>query len=138
MVNSYKKEALRVWKKYNDSIFQTEEDFLEHLFFVNGNGYEWVNGCLVIDDIDNYKPKKPKTLLRDWKKGKSTREIYPLSKYSKCITFESDIKDDWLEQLIRALKWADSACHIEGYEKSDHEWLEIAKNKVKEIQRGRK
>lgn len=35
------------------SIFPTRGEALEHLFLVNGNGYDWINGCLVAyDDRD--------------------------------------------------------------------------------------
>jgi hypothetical protein len=40
-------EELRLMMTYFPRSNLTEEDVLHHLFFVNGNGYEWVNGELV-------------------------------------------------------------------------------------------
>ena len=43
------KEELRISMKYYPRLFLDEEDFLHHVFFVNGNGYEWVEGELCSD-----------------------------------------------------------------------------------------
>jgi hypothetical protein len=148
--SDYKQASIEAWKKYCNTIFPTEEDFLEHLFFTNGNGYEWNNdGCLVEGISVENNREKPAISFEEWQRKKSSpkRYIYPLCQYARCITFPKNINNDWKEQLLRALDWADTAPHLEhvtanyetktfdthSYEENDHKWLKVARDRLVEF-----
>ena len=45
-------EDKRISMKYYPRLFLDETDYLRHLFFVNGNGYDWINGELVCHETE--------------------------------------------------------------------------------------
>jgi len=109
---------------YKDIDFKhSKEKVLDHLFFVNGNGYDWIDGELVGDSqnstiltfTDNYfetpiwsKEEDEESFLKDFRleEGRdfTPREIYskhplslyPLCTYAKILNLPKDIKPDWL------------------------------------------
>jgi len=122
------KETKRLSMKYYGDLFPKEKYYLEHLFFVIGNGYEWENGELVdrrrrteqdfIRERKEFRQWK-KTLQRgsprvtkaellkfvkSLRKGKpKKRQIYPLCEYSAIVNFPKNIKPDWLAAARKAL-----------------------------------
>ena len=120
---------------YKDIDYEhSRQKVLSHLFFTNGNGYEWVNGALVCE-LDKYKvgtelpesyfetpvmsteanePKYFKELrLAEGKEyepyelcSKQAIQIYPICQYAKMMNIPDDIKDDWLEGAIEATIFA--------------------------------
>ena len=137
----YSEASRREYLKYSNSIFPTELDFLVHLFFVNGNGYEWTeDGCLIcgIWDVEGEERLPPSITYEEWQVAKCSRQIYPLCKYAICLTFPETIRKDWKDALIRALEWAETCEHHiwEGgdtSETSDHLFLEIANTRLEKI-----
>lgn len=111
---------------FKDIDFQhSKEKVIDHLFFTNGNGYEWVNGELVLSEYeedgkflefpDNYfdtalwsDEEDEDTLIKEFrlsqKKEYKAREIcnkhvislYPICKYAQILNLPKDIKKDWL------------------------------------------
>lgn len=148
MPRSYKDAALSAYVKYSTSIFPAEEAFLEHLFFVNGNGYEWFQGTLVCDEYDDPREKSsydevPPISFLKWKEEHCYKDLYPLCQYADCLLVPDNVQPDWLEALGRALDWADSANHhqwedekgnVTGTsEERDHEWLKVARDRYNEL-----
>ena len=106
-------------------LYQARWQVLDHLFCVIGNGYEWRNGVLVlkekpkrpvatydnrIKDQDRFdkehvhlagyrgtkKQRISKMKTQDTARFMQPALFYPLSEYSKMVTFPDDIKIDWL------------------------------------------
>jgi hypothetical protein len=129
------------------SIFPTEMDFLHHLFFVNGNGYDWENGALVeLTDADYPGRIIPDISFEEWIGKSEDRELYPLCEYAKCVNIPDNIKKDWLEKLELALDWAEKQESFEWLtkdyksykpkrtnEKEDRKYLQLARKRIKEI-----
>jgi hypothetical protein len=97
--------------KYWDSIFKTRLDVIDHLFFVIGNGYEWLDGALINTSPEDYLSSKEDERLLSLletlgQKKDKTRPLpddglsvsfYPVSKYcSNICKIPDDIKPDWL------------------------------------------
>ena len=99
---------------YKDINFvYSKENVLDHLFFVNGNGYEWVDGELITDEPlmhdcipDNYFDTK--IMDKDGYEILNTipLNIYPICEYAKILSLPDDIKPDWLAGAEEALKLA--------------------------------
>lgn len=146
----YHDAALWAWRKYSSSIFPCEDSFLHHLFFVNGNGYEWTkNGELVEMLIGNEPDCHPPLSFPEWGQAHSERSIYPICEYARCLSFPATIQPDWREALERALLWADGADHHTAFwdeetgrkrtrtnEENDHRFLEIARAKLAALDHG--
>jgi len=111
---------------YKDTNYKySKEKVLNHLFFTNGNGYEWENGELVCltEDIEGIDKKIPEDyfnipimseekdetkFMRDWRiedgepftpyeiKSNTAEHLYPICEYAKIMNLPSNIKKDWL------------------------------------------
>lgn len=100
---------------------------LEHMFFVLGNGYDWVDGEIVAywddDDREGYDPYPGKddeisNRLRDEYNVKAAhvrenietyvtgpgmpRSLYPLYNSAMIITMPDDVTDEWLAVAVEA------------------------------------
>lgn len=138
---------------YRGTPQQQENRFLHHVFFVNGNGYEWVNGELVCED--NY--TGPLTLEQGYEElwrehiasshgnpGVSKDEylgrtddrekIYPLCQYTDILHTPTDVTPDWLDAAVRAINYALELKRTH----EDNNWLGLAMMRVATIleQRG--
>lgn len=97
--------------KYWDSIFKTRLDVIDHLFFVIGNGFEWLDGALInISPEDYLSSKEDEKLISLLEKlglkENKTRPLqddglpisfYPVSKYcSNICKIPDDVQPDWL------------------------------------------
>lgn len=93
-------------------IFKNKWDIYHHLFAVNGNGYEWVNGQLVDDyyededDEDKEYIPQESTVPDDWDSNGRENDftpakdkIYPLCQYAKMLDIPDDIQPDWKEAV---------------------------------------
>jgi hypothetical protein len=100
-------------------------DILNHLFFVIGNGYDWVNGRLVASESPNsrdifYQNQKlsrqdflkklgeqdfiPNEALKAGKLPPKTQvKAYPISEYSRINTIPDDVQPEWLDLAREAL-----------------------------------
>jgi hypothetical protein len=109
----------------------SKEKVLVHLFFVNGNGYEWIQGELIAENStkqehekipDNYfkipvmsSEKDESTFTKKWRleegkpyvayeiKSSHALSVYPLCDYAKLLNLPEDIKADWLVGAKEAL-----------------------------------
>lgn len=123
----------------------TEAHVLHHLFFVNGNGYEWEHGELI--SIDGL--REPATIRAEvdaWCErngiGQAARdysvppvkELYPLWRLSEIVTMPDDVQDDWLEAAWRAVQWALYVPHTW----EDDMYLRQAAGRIYRLQRCRK
>lgn len=106
-------------------LFPTRKHYLDHLFCVIGNGYEWVNGELVDNDEHSIRYKMIQNIEHAhgmcedlWNENRKLHEKiqkinpkhkipislqfkwYPPNKmYSFLYDYPSDIKPDWLKIL---------------------------------------
>ncbi len=108
-------------------VFGDEYDVLEHLFFVNGNGYEWNDGCL----IDPY-PEPSLVAQLGLEFVADAREvphrIYRICKYAKILSLPDDIQPDWLAAAERAIDWAEGPeCLLTD---DDRHHLAIARQRI--------
>lgn len=111
-------------------LFPSRTEVLHHLFYVDGNGYEWKNGELTDGENSKY-PKfynlnanreKPdenqkrrdavyKKISDFFKKNPDVcsihtthlSSIYPICQYAKILNLPLDIKDDWIDGAREAL-----------------------------------
>lgn len=120
---------------YKDVDFEKSRDkVLNHLFFTNGNGFEWVNGGLecfeVLNTIctlpENYfntvimsneadedpfdkelrNEFNPNSKFKPYELcAKESLTIYPICKYAKIVNIPEDIQLDWLLA-------AEDACYL--------------------------
>ncbi len=149
------KETKRLSMKYYSDLFPKEKYYLEHLFFVLGNGYEWEGGELVdrqerteqdfIEERKRFKewektllkvPKVSKAEMRKFIKsltpGKpKKRRIYPLCQYSAIVNFPRNIKSDWLVAAEKALEWSKNLKKT----KKDIRYLKKARERVIALRR---
>lgn len=131
----YEAAAKEAYEQYHKSIFPTEEHFLDHMFFVNGNGCEWEDGALVNIFWEPPDPKKEEKRAKDhddllkikkylgedtsyyyysfdeWRTAHKESYIYPLCEYADAVNVPDNVRPDWLAALKRALDWADTAPH---------------------------
>jgi hypothetical protein len=144
---TYEQTLKRCMELY-PSLFIDENSVLHHLFFVNGNGYEWENGQLV-DVFPEYKAHIPyaervaaakaeyeenerkhdaeyKELLR-----RLRQTIYPLSQFSHAVTIPDDVQPDWLEAAQKAM---DYALTLEK-NKGDMKWLVVAHKRIESLRK---
>ena len=92
---------------YKDINFDySKEKVLDHLFFVNGNGYEWVNGELVDDYANIIYEVIPENYFNTPSMG--ALQIYPICEYAKILHLPNDIAPDWLFGAIEALLLAEN------------------------------
>lgn len=140
----YYKSAKYAYKEFF-SIFPTELDFLHHVFFVLGNGYEWEDGfprCYIMsrkEHVGMYKEMgfsaddfKPTISFEEWLKAKpQQRELYPLCDLTFALETPKNIDPIWKEKLIQALDWAET---LESYEWRDEDYKVIGNNKEKDHQ----
>lgn len=106
-------------------LFQERKECLNQLFCVIGNGYDWINGELISNERQIYKydedkgryildyiDNSPVELKGDGKAKqtldggrsynrcfKNKFEWYPLSKFSRIVSYPDDIKEDWLKGI---------------------------------------
>lgn len=106
-------------------LFETEGDVLHHLFFVNGNGYEWVNGELI--DLFDTETAIQETIVNTSLKPKTSRELYPICQYAKIMCLPEDIKSDWLVAAQKAIKMT----RYYKLTKSNKEYLLKARKAIK-------
>jgi len=115
---------------YKDINFNySKEKVLDQLFFVNGNGYEWVNGELVSEEelLYNSIPEDyfNKTIMekventfkkvlygkKEFKeielKSNRVLTVYPICEYAKILHLPDDIELDWLLGALDAILMAE-------------------------------
>ena len=119
---------------YKDTNFEySKQKVLNQLFFVNGNGYEWVDGQLTDGEelVYNSIPKDSfnTTMVEEPKDDDFMRgiykelninsnkiklesygalTIYPICEYAKILHLPDDIEPDWLFGAIEALLLAEN------------------------------
>lgn len=79
------------------SIFPNKWAVYHHWFAVNGNGYEWVKGCLV-EKYSQAQPVPEGFILTEQQKSFDRppfTALYPLCQYAKIITTPEDITEEW-------------------------------------------
>ena len=105
-------------------LFASRTQVLHHLFWVNGNGYEWLNGELV--DYQPHKLKPYKALEKGYGKEREKAleafskfvskhdefvdnykiplsNVYPICEYACIMNIPDDVKPDWLEAARESL-----------------------------------
>lgn len=88
--------------KYYPDLFRTRVDVIDHLFFVVGNGYRWVDGVLVEINPDplariEYQLDADDDGVRPLPDDGEPRCFYPVSRdYSAVYTVPDDVRPDWL------------------------------------------
>jgi hypothetical protein len=88
--------------KYYPDLFRTRVNVIEHLFFVIGNGYRWVDGGLVETNPEplariEYQLDADDDGVRPLPDDGEPRCFYPVSRdYSAVCTVPDDVKPDWL------------------------------------------
>jgi len=151
------RETKRLMMKYHPEIFPSEKEILHHLFFVNGNGYDWENGDLV--DFMHRSEAKLREDRKDflaWSKRLSgdtdkamkklkrlgvkipdsvpkmvgRKRIYPLCKYADIMNIPDDVKLDWLKAARKAL---DVSRNLKRT-KEDIQWLVKARKRICELE----
>ncbi|MBY0402891.1 MAG: hypothetical protein K2X66_03275, partial [Cyanobacteria bacterium] len=122
--NDLNAEAFIQYKGYINQE-KTRFDILNHLFFVIGNGYDWVKGRLVASESPNsrdvfYQNQKlsrqeflkklteqdfiPNEALKAGKLTPNTQvKAYPISGYSRINTIPDDVQPEWLDLAHEAL-----------------------------------
>jgi hypothetical protein len=136
--NTIKASILAYPRLYKDINYEySRQKVLDHLFIVNGNGYEWENGELVIGDPDiniettstipdNYfdtpifsEEKDAPSWLIEWNKAekkkfkpieicsKKALTFYPICEYAKIMNLPDDIKKDWLQAAEETVELAE-------------------------------
>ncbi len=114
------------------------------MFFTNGNGYVWRNGCLqygaspkhVLANITDSDSRIPVD-LEEKMKCSTGQSIYPICKYAKICNVPDDVRPDWLDACFEALEMAigmdpDYVCTA-GYKNSD--MIKKAKKIKKELKK---
>lgn len=146
----YKDEIERMIFLY-PSLFSCEEDAAHHLFFVNANGYAWIDGELVDlfrdetlsleEEYEKLKREMNEFLARNEidpdpypAKAKPVRELYPLWRMSRICIFPDDAKTDWLRAGLKAINWART---VKRSAEDDH-FLDVSEKRIKEFLRSRK
>lgn len=159
-MSSYKYTVKSAIKCY-PSLFLYEADVIDHLFFVNGNGYGWHKGQLVgyqnhkesfVEAISHRKPDETFDSIREneikYRKstsklfgeqssayydpsGKFAKEIYPICKYACIMNIPDDIRNDWLQAAKLACDLARSS--FVKMTKSDERFLDIAEKRINEL-----
>jgi len=115
---------------YKDINFKySKEKALNHLFFTNGNGFDWIDGELFIEDknvseiipeeyfntpIMSTEQDEP-DFARRWRleegkvykpheiKSTNALILYPICKYAQIMNLPNNIKKDWLEAAEEAI-----------------------------------
>lgn len=145
---SYAETVARMMRQY-PTLFPTEAHALHHLFIVNGNGYDWIEGQLVDlfarsdEEVRAERCRREKRLLHGvsehlraqikaaWAKPAAPIiRLYPLCKYADLCTLPDDIHPDWLAAAKRALAWAWTRERTE----SDTHWLLKAKARIEALE----
>ena len=76
-------KLFRRWK----TIYRTRVDIIDHLFFVIGNGYSWLDGAMVSTSDDDRNEEKPKVLPPPGSPEYLSEEFFKLSsKEQRVIT----------------------------------------------------
>lgn len=130
-----------------------EEEVLHHLFFINGNGYDWIKGELVegsyyamrktvkkhrvghieeygTSDIEVIREKVIEYRARNLAFLKKVgikddyKKLYPICEYAKIVNIPRNIKPDWLKAARKAITVAETY-YIATDE--DKVWIEKAK-----------
>ena len=136
---SFKKQQEECWGQ------RDEDYFLEHCFFVNGNGLRWINSERIKNEKEEWK-KRLKELLgeeklnnlsakNDCKNDCAPHKIYPICQYAKINHLPDDIEPSWLEAAKRAIEFARSNRAIITTE--DSEWLDKAELRIAELEEGK-
>lgn len=115
---------------YKDTTFEHSRDkVLDHLFFTNGNGFDWVNGELICNGLktdtleipDGYfstpllsteadESDMAKRFRKEFNKpfvpreicSKEAMSIYPICQYAAIANLPADIKPDWFDAAYEA------------------------------------
>lgn len=104
------KTTLRVGMMSFPSIFLDEADFLHHVFFVLGNGYDWKNGELVSDEGDPEEiiRKSREDCLRFYKQMQEEERKRPIIRIEGPDEFRKEMEemrrfmtDYWGEHIAR-------------------------------------
>jgi len=149
------KEQKRLMMKYSPSLYQRESQILSHLFFVNGNGYEWENGELVDfwhrSETQLGEERKRflawlKTLLAGTSLTRKQRgeilktkvfpgriKIYPLCEFAEIMNIPDDVKPDWLVAARKSLGVARDLKKTA----SDIRYLAKARKRIRELEQRR-
>src|ERR1700722_16953955 len=94
------------YKQYHD-LFKTRIYVIEHLFFVIGNGYDWLDGAIVSNGPEDYLDSKAlfetKSQTRPLPDDGLPRRFYPVSKdFSDICRVPNDVRPDWLALAYEA------------------------------------
>ncbi len=103
--------------KWKIAFGYTEEYSLHHFFFVNGNGYDWVNGYLT--DFDAKTGQQHREHHKNWCLNNRIKyvepesdirtlpkNIYPLCKYACILHIPFHCNSDWLQAAQKAITLA--------------------------------
>lgn len=104
------------------SLFPTEAHARHHLFFVNGNGFEWVGGKL--QSIDGR--RDPAEVQQELPPARPLQTLYPLYALSKLVTIPDDVQSDWLAAARAAMLWGWVVRHTA----EDARWLRHAAARI--------
>jgi hypothetical protein len=80
------------------SLFTDEEDVLEHLFFVNGNGFEWKNGELV----ERYEEPTPAQMLRKARRDDRATYKNQIASYKRCGLDTAHLRRELYDRLHKS------------------------------------
>ena len=110
------------------TIFPTRLHALEHLFCVNGNGYEWnKNGRLSTSLVHDKLMQKAMGLFMNGSRDQIEREdrreyhqtildsVYPLCQYAKMVTVPDNVQPDYLAGIYEMLDFIDQLDPTGGY-----------------------
>lgn len=95
-------------------LFPTEAHARHHLFFLTGNGYDWVEGQLQdphgLPDPAEVRARHAAFraslgLHEDWPSEAPVTRLFPMSECSKLVTIPDDVQPDWLAAARAALLW---------------------------------
>lgn len=137
-MSSYK-QTVKSMIHYHPRLHSTEFCAPHYLFFVNGNGYDWVNGQLV---RSSKRRPSSRWVAKDGKVpilipiGDITRyDLYPLWECSPAVIFPDDIKPDWLKALKEAVRVAEMDFVVKT--ESDIKYLDMIKLRIQRVESGR-
>jgi len=145
---SYAETLARMMRQY-PTLFPTEAHALHHLFLVNGNGYDWIEGQLVDpfarpdEEVHAEQHRCEERLLHgvsedlrtqikaEWAKPAAPIiQLSALCKYAALCTLPDDIRPDWLAAAKHALAWA----WTRERTGSDTHWLLKARARIEALE----
>jgi len=113
LINNLSDHIKEVIKSY-PSLFGDDDKskfrVLEHIFFVNGNGYRWEDGKLTIDEelkklSDGEKQEEIKKFYEGSDKFREV-QFYPLCKYAKLCTIPENVDKNYIPYIIEICNYA--------------------------------